>query len=57
MLMISNFTFEEYEKLVKENQTEKYGSTIYLTLLTKKNNMHTSNSKKQGYDVLISMGN
>ncbi len=48
------FTFEEYEKLVKENQTEKYGSTIYLYATDKEEQYaYIEQAKNKGYDVLI----
>lgn len=48
------FTFEEYEKLVKENQTEKYGSTIYLYATDKvEQYAYIEQAKNKGYDVLL----
>ncbi len=48
------FTFEEYEKLVKDNQTEKYGTTVYL-YATDKEEQYTyiEQAKNKGYDVLF----
>ncbi|MCX7862776.1 MAG: molecular chaperone HtpG [Bacteroidales bacterium] len=48
------FTLEEYEKLVKENQTEKYGTTVYL-YATDKEEQYTyiEQAKNKGYDVLF----
>ncbi len=47
------FTFEEYEKLVKENQTDKYGTVVYL-YATDKEEQYTyiEQAKNKGYDVL-----
>jgi len=51
------FTFEEYEKLVKENQTEKYGSTIYLYATDKEEQYaYIEQAKNKGYDVLLFEG-
>ena len=48
------FTFEEYEKLVKENQTEKYGNTIYLYATDKVEQFaYIEQAKNKGYDVLL----
>jgi len=48
------FTLEEYEKLVKENQTEKYGSTIYLYATDKEEQYaYIEQAKNKGYDVLL----
>jgi len=48
------FTFEEYEKLIKENQTDKNKSLVYL-YSTSKTDQYTyiENAKKKGYDVLL----
>jgi molecular chaperone HtpG len=48
------FTFEEYEKLIKENQTDKHNSLIYL-YSTNKTDQYTyiDKAKNKGYDVLI----
>jgi len=48
------FTYEEYEKLIKENQTDKNKSLIYL-YSTNKTDQYTyiENAKNKGYDVLI----
>lgn len=47
------FTFEEYDKLVKENQTEKYGTTIYLYATDKEEQFqYIELAKNKGYDVL-----
>ncbi|HAF29103.1 MAG TPA: molecular chaperone HtpG [Bacteroidales bacterium] len=51
------FTFEEYEKLIKENQTDKDKNLIYL-YATDKDKQFTfiENAKSKGYDVLIMDG-
>ena len=48
------FTFEEYEKLIKENQTDKNKSLVYL-YSTNKTDQYTyiEKAKNKGYDVLI----
>ncbi len=47
------FTFEEYEKLVKVNQTEKYGTVIYLYATDKEEQFtYIEQAKNKGYDVL-----
>jgi molecular chaperone HtpG len=47
------FTFEEYEKLIKENQTDKNKSLVYL-YSTSKTDQYTyiDKAKNKGYDVL-----
>jgi len=47
------FTFEEYEKLIKENQTDKNKSLVYL-YSTNKTDQYTyiEKAKSRGYDVL-----
>jgi molecular chaperone HtpG len=47
------FTFEEYEKLIKENQTDKNKTLIYL-YATDKTDQYTyiEKAKNKGYDVL-----
>jgi molecular chaperone HtpG len=47
------FTFEEYEKLIKENQTDKNKSLVYL-YSTNKTDQYTyiEKAKNKGYDVL-----
>ncbi|PKP19740.1 MAG: molecular chaperone HtpG [Bacteroidetes bacterium HGW-Bacteroidetes-21] len=48
-----NFTLEEYEKLVKENQTDKDKKTIYLyTSDTDEQFTFIKNAQDKGYDVL-----
>jgi len=48
------FTYEEYEKLVKENQTDRHKNTIYL-YSTNKTDQYTyiEKAKSRGYDVLL----
>ncbi|MBE3087213.1 MAG: molecular chaperone HtpG, partial [Bacteroidetes bacterium] len=48
------FTFEEYEKLIKENQTDKNKTLIYL-YSTNKTDQYTyiDKARSKGYDVLI----
>jgi molecular chaperone HtpG len=51
------FTMEEYEKLVKENQTDKDKSLIYLySTDTEKQFTFIENAKAKGYDVLVMDG-
>ncbi|HLP74224.1 MAG TPA: molecular chaperone HtpG [Bacteroidales bacterium] len=47
------FTFEEYEKLIKENQTDRNKTLIYL-YTTNKTDQHSyiENARNKGYDVL-----
>jgi molecular chaperone HtpG len=47
------FTFEEYEKLIKENQTDKNKSLVYL-YSTNKTDQYTyiEKARSKGYDVL-----
>ncbi|WP_319501011.1 molecular chaperone HtpG [uncultured Draconibacterium sp.] len=48
------FTWEEYEKLVKENQTDKDNNTIYLyTTNVEEQYTFVEAAKNKGYDVLI----
>ncbi len=51
------FTFEEYEALIKENQTDKNKSLVYL-YATNKEDQYTyiEAAKEKGYDVLIMDG-
>ncbi|MCK5029744.1 MAG: molecular chaperone HtpG, partial [Bacteroidales bacterium] len=51
------FTFEEYEKLIKENQTDKDKNLCYL-YATDKDTQFTfiENAKAKGYDVLMMDG-
>ena len=51
------FTFEEYEKLIKENQTDKNKTLIYL-YTTNKIDQHSyiEEAKSRGYDVLMMDG-
>jgi molecular chaperone HtpG len=48
------FTFEEYEKLIKENQTDKNKTLIYL-YSTNKTDQYTyiEKARNRGYDVLL----
>jgi molecular chaperone HtpG len=48
------FTFEEYEKLIKENQTDKNNSLIYLYSTNKTDQFtYIEKAKNKGYDVLL----
>jgi molecular chaperone HtpG len=48
------FTWDEYEKLVKENQTDKDKNTIYLyTTNLEEQYTFVENAKNKGYDVLV----
>ncbi len=51
------FTLDEYEKLIKPNQTDKDGKLIYL-YCTDKEDQHTfiEAAKSKGYDVLVMDG-
>ena len=51
------FTFEEYEKLIKENQTDQNKTLIYL-YTTNKVDQHSyiEEAKSRGYDVLMMDG-
>jgi len=51
------FTFEEYEKIIKENQTDKNKNLIYL-YTTDKDAQHSfiEAAKNKGYDVLVMDG-
>ncbi len=47
------FTFEEYEKLVKENQTDKNKTVVYLYATDKEEQYaYIEQAKNKGYDVL-----
>lgn len=51
------FTLEEYEKLIKENQTDKDKSLVYLyTTDLEKQYTFIESAKTKGYDVLIMDG-
>jgi molecular chaperone HtpG len=51
------FTFEEYEKLIKENQTDKHKNLVYLyTTDTEKQYSFIESAKSRGYDVLVMDG-
>lgn len=48
------FTFEEYEKLIKENQTDRHKSLIYLYTTSKTDQYsYIEKAKNKGYDVLV----
>lgn len=48
------FTWEEYEKLVKENQTDKDKNTIYLySTNVEEQYTFVEDAKNKGYDVLV----
>ena len=48
------FTFEEYEKIIKENQTDKNKTLIYLYSTNKTDQFtYIEKAKNKGYDVLI----
>ena len=48
------FTFEEYEKLIKENQTDKNKTLIYLYSTNKTDQFtYIDKAKNKGYDVLL----
>jgi len=48
------FTFEEYEKLVKENQTDKNKTLVYLYATDKEaQHSYIEEAKARGYDVLM----
>lgn len=51
------FTYEEYEKLIKENQTDKNKNLIYLYSTSKTDQYsYIETAKNKGYDVLIMDG-
>ncbi len=51
------FTFEEYEKLIKENQTDKNKSVVYLYATDKEQQFsYIEAAKNKGYDVLLMDG-
>jgi molecular chaperone HtpG len=48
------FTFEEYEKLIKDNQTDKNKTLIYLYATNKTDQFsYIDKAKNKGYDVLL----
>ena len=48
------FTFEEYEKLIKENQTDRHKSLIYLYTTSKTDQYsYIEKAKNKAYDVLV----
>ena len=51
------FTFEEYQTLVKENQTDKHKNTIYLYATEKQEQYsYIEAAKNKGYDILLMDG-
>jgi molecular chaperone HtpG len=47
------FTYEEYEKIIKENQTDKHNTLIYLYSTNKTDQFaYIEKAKMKGYDVL-----
>jgi molecular chaperone HtpG len=51
------FTFEEYEKLIKDNQTDKHKSLVYLYATDKEQQFsYIEKAKSKGYDVLLMDG-
>ena len=52
-----SFTFEEYKTLIKENQTDKEGNTIYLYTNNKDEQYsYIHAAKDKGYNVLVMDG-
>ncbi|MCX6253136.1 MAG: molecular chaperone HtpG [Bacteroidia bacterium] len=48
------FTFEEYEKIIKENQTDKNKTLVYLYSTNKTDQYsYIDKAKNKGYDVLV----
>jgi molecular chaperone HtpG len=51
------FTYEEYEKLIKENQTDKNKTLVYLYSTSKTDQYsYIEKAKNKGYDVLLMDG-
>lgn len=51
------FTFEEYEKLIKENQTDKHKTLVYLYATDKEEQFSfIETARAKGYDVLLMNG-
>jgi len=51
------FTFEEYEKLIKENQTDKHKMLIYLYAADREEQYsYIEKARNKGYDVLLMDG-
>jgi molecular chaperone HtpG len=51
------FTYEEYEKLIKENQTDKHKSLVYLYATDKQEQLSfIESARNKGYDVLLMDG-
>ena len=49
-----NFTYEEYRTLIKDNQTDKDGTLIYLYATNKEDQYtYTEAAKQKGYSVLL----
>lgn len=47
------YTFEEYEKLIKDNQTDKDNKVVYLYATdVQEQHKHIENAQNKGYDVL-----
>ncbi|MDP4278754.1 MAG: molecular chaperone HtpG, partial [Bacteroidota bacterium] len=52
-----SFTFEEYQQLIKDNQTDKDGQLIYLYASDKDaQHLYIEAAKAKGYDVLLMNG-
>jgi len=48
------FTYEEYEKLIKENQTDKHNTLVYLYATDREEQYaYIEKAKAKGYDVLL----
>ncbi|NMC40972.1 MAG: molecular chaperone HtpG, partial [Bacteroidales bacterium] len=48
------FTYEEYEKLIKENQTDKHNTLVYLYSTDREEQYaYIEKAKAKGYDVLL----
>jgi len=51
------FTFEEYEKIIKENQTDKNNTLVYLYSTNKTDQFtYIEKAKNKGYDVILLEG-
>ena len=52
-----NFTFEEYKKLIKDNQTDKDGTLVYLYATEKEEQYsYIETARAKGYSVLLANG-
>ncbi|KPK83424.1 MAG: molecular chaperone Hsp90 [Bacteroides sp. SM23_62_1] len=52
-----SFTFEEYEKLIKDNQTDKHKMLIYLYATSREDQYsYIEKARSRGYDVLLMDG-